>query len=150
MDGYLLLKFVHVVLAILAVGYNLSYGVWRALARDDRVHLRFVLGGILTLDRIANAGYGLLLLTGLAMTFLHSIPLTTFWVSTAISLYLLVAITGAVFYSRVARRQRALLDSVGPADPSYRAVERRATMLGIAVTVLVLVIVFLMVVKPTP
>lgn len=150
MDGYLLLKFVHVVLAILAVGYNLSYGVWRALARDDREHLRFVLGGILTLDRIANAGYGLLLVTGLTMVFLHDVPLTTFWVSTAISLYILVAITGAVVYSRVARRQSALLETVGPADPSYRATSRTATSLGVLLSLLVLAIVFLMVVKPTP
>ncbi len=150
MDAYLLVKFVHVVLAILAVGYNLSYAVWRGMARGDRERLRFTLEGIRTLDRIANAGYGLLLLTGLTLVFMHQIPITTFWVSTAISLYILVAITGAVFYSRVTRRQRALLDSVGPADPGYAAVERRATLLGVTVTVLVLVIVFLMVVKPTP
>jgi predicted integral membrane protein DUF2269 len=77
-DPYLLVKFVHVVLAILAVGFNLSYAVWRALARGDADRLRFTLSGILALDRIANAGYGLLLLTGLTMVFMHQIPLTTF------------------------------------------------------------------------
>ncbi len=149
-DGYLLLKFVHVVLAILAFGYNLSYAVWRRLAGDDALRIGFVLAGIQRLDRIANAGYGLLLVTGLALVFIHHIPITTFWVSTAISLWVLVAVVGAVFYARLVRRQRALLDTVGPADAAYRTTDRRARMLGVAVTLLVLVIVFLMVVKPTP
>ncbi|MDE3113135.1 MAG: DUF2269 family protein [Chloroflexota bacterium] len=150
MDAYLLLKFVHVLLAILAVGYNFSYGVWRALARGDRERVRFALAGIQRLDRIANAGYGLLLVTGLAMVFLHNIPIRTFWVETSISLWILVAVVGMAVYARVARRQRALLDSTGPDDPAYRAADARSTQLGIGVTILVVIIVFLMVVKPTP
>lgn len=149
MDTYLLLKFAHVVLAILAVGYTLSYAVWRRLAGDDAEHLAFALAGIQRLDRVANAGYGLLFLTGLAMVFAHRIPITTFWVSTSISLFILVAIVGAVFYSRFARRQRALLASAGPADAAYRSVAGRVSLLGYVVSVIVLAIVFLMVVKPS-
>jgi uncharacterized membrane protein len=149
-DPYLLVKYVHVLLAILAVGYNLSYGVWRSLARGDADRLRFTLSGILTLDRIANAGYGLLLLTGLVMVFMHQIPLTTFWVAGGLVLYVAVAVTGAAIYAPIARRQRALLDTVGPADPAYLAADRRGMALGIVVTVLVLAIVFLMVVNPSP
>lgn len=150
MSGYLLLKLLHVLLAILAVGYTLSYGVWRGLAGNDPLRIRFTLDGIQRLDRIANAGYGLLLVTGLAMVFLHDIPIRTFWVETGISLWILVAVVGAVFYSRVVRRQRELLDSVGPADAAYRAADARSVQLGVGVTILVLIIVFLMVVKPTP
>ncbi len=150
MSGYVLLKLAHVLLAILAFGYTLSYGVWRGLAGSDPAKIRFTLDGIRRLDRVANAGYGLLFVTGLAMVFVRGLPITLFWISTSISLWVLVAIVGAVFYSRVVRRQRTLLDSVGPTDPAYRAADARSTQFGVGVTILVLIIVFLMVVKPTP
>jgi uncharacterized iron-regulated membrane protein len=62
-------------------------------------------------------------------------------------LYVAVAVTGAAIYAPIARHQRALLDTVGPADPAYLAADQHGTALGLVVTVLVLAIVFLMVVK---
>lgn len=35
-DAYLLLKFVHVLLAIFALGSNLTCGIWMAVAGGDR------------------------------------------------------------------------------------------------------------------
>ena len=46
------------------------------------------------------------------------------------------------------RRQIHILDSEGFNSPSYQALARRGRTLGIVLAVLVVVIVFLMVVKP--
>ena len=52
---YLLLKWLHVLLAIAAVGTNLTYGVWIARARRQPELLPFALRGVKLLDdRIAN------------------------------------------------------------------------------------------------
>lgn len=149
MDGYLLLKFVHVLLAVFAVGANLTYGIWLALAAGDRDRTAFALQGIRAIDRGANAAYGLLLVTGLALVAAGGIPLTTFWVAAALVLYVGAMVFGIAVYAPLARRQRALLESAGPASPEYRAVASRAAVYGIATTVDVLAIVFLMVVRPT-
>ena len=85
---YLLLKFLHVLLAIIAVGFNASYPIWLGRARHEPEHSLHVLRGIKTLDdRFANPAYALLLVLGLAMTFIAGIPLTTFWIGASLVLY---------------------------------------------------------------
>ena len=59
---YPYIKLLHVLLAIVAVGFNASYGIWLARAAREPEHLGHVLRGIKILDdRFANPAYGLLL-----------------------------------------------------------------------------------------
>jgi len=147
---YLILKFLHVLLAIVAIGFNASYPIWLARARTQPEHALMVLRGIKTLDdRFANPAYAGLLILGLAMTFIAGIPLTTFWIAAALVLYVLLLVGGLVFYSPTLKRQIAALESGGPDSPEYLALGQRGTVIGLLLTVDVLAIVFLMVVKPT-
>lgn len=43
---YPYIKFLHVLLAIVAVGFNASYGIWLARAAHEPAHLGHVLRGI--------------------------------------------------------------------------------------------------------
>lgn len=150
MDLYLLLKFVHVLLAIVALGANLTYGVWLSRAGRDPSQLRYTLAGIHFLDsRIANPAYALMLVTGLAMVWVNAIPIETFWIAASLVLYVAVVILGIAVYAPLVRQQRAALERGGPTDPDYVAAERRSTTLGIVTTIVVVAIVFLMVTKPT-
>lgn len=145
----LLVKWIHVLSAIAAVGSNLTYGIWIARASAEPKSLPFVLRNIRFVDqRLANPGYALLLLTGLTMAFLLPLPLTTPWLLTSLILYISAALFGIFGYSPVIRRQIALLESKGFESPDYKAVASRSTLYGILVTVDIVVIVFLMVVKP--
>ncbi len=146
---FLLLKWVHVLSAIVAVGSNVTYGIWLARASRSPDVLPFTLRTIKLLDdRVANPAYGLLLITGLSMAFVLPLPLTTPWLLAALILYVCVVLLGLFGYTPTLRRQIQALDGAGFASPSYQALARRGTMLGIALAVLVVVIVFLMVVKP--
>src|SRR3989304_370722 len=63
---YLLLKWLHVLAAIVAVGSNVTYGIWIARASRSPEALPFTLRGIKLIDdRVANPAYGLLLATAL-------------------------------------------------------------------------------------
>jgi uncharacterized membrane protein len=138
-----------VLAAITAVGANITYGMWIAQASRQAKVLPFVLRNIHWIDsRVANPCYGLLLLTGLTMAFILPIPLTTPWLLTALILYILAAVLGIVAYAPAVRRQIQLLETKGFDSPDYQAVARRSTLFGILVTVDVILIVFLMVVKP--
>ena len=151
MSLYSLLKFVHVMLAIVAVGFNASYAIWIARAAREPAHLSHTLRGIKILDdRFANPAYGLLLLTGLAMAFLVKLPLTTFWVAGALVLWLLAMGLGVGAYTPTLRRQILALEKEGADSPEFQRLSQQGMILGIVLAVIVIVIVFLMVVKPAP
>ena len=146
---YLLLKWLHILAAIIAVGANVTYGIWLTRAARHLEALPFTLRGIKQIDdRIANPAYGLLLVTGLLMVFVVRLPLTTPWLLTSLVLYVLVMLVGLLGYTPTLRRQIQLLDSEGFQSPHYQALAGRGTRLGVVLAVLVIGIVFLMVVKP--
>jgi uncharacterized membrane protein len=146
---YLLLKWLHVLAAIIAVGANFTYGIWITRASRTPEVLSFTLRSIKLIDdRIANPAYGLLLITGLLMTFVGQLPPTTPWLLASLILYVLVVLIGLLGYTPTLRRQIQLLDSKAFHSPEYQALARRGTLLGIILVVLVIIIVYLMVVKP--
>ncbi|MGH2593671.1 MAG: DUF2269 family protein [Anaerolineae bacterium] len=147
---YSLLKLLHILLAIVAVGFNASYAIWIARAARESQHMGHVLRGIKFLDdRFANPGYGLLLVTGLAMAFVGNLPLTTFWIAAALVLWFVVLVLGIGFYTPTLRRQIAVLDEKGAASDEFQRLSRRASIVGLVTMVPILLILFLMVVKPT-
>ncbi len=150
MSAYVLLKFVHVVLAIVAVGFNASYGVWLARAAQKPEQLPQVLRGIKVLDDwFANPAYALLLVTGLAMVWVGDLDLGMFWLSTALGLYLLLVVIGAAGYTPVLRRQIRTLEESGHESSEFQRLLKRGQVLGGVLGILVIAIVFLMVTKPT-
>ncbi|MDQ3937541.1 MAG: DUF2269 domain-containing protein [Chloroflexota bacterium] len=150
LEPYNVLKFVHVLLAIVAVGFNASYGIWLARAAREPQHLSHVLRGIKTLDdRFANPAYVLLLVTGLVTAFVGRIPLETFWIAASIGLWVVLVAGGLMVYTPTLRRQIALVESGASDTPEYARLARRGQIAGVILAVIVVAIVFLMVTKPT-
>lgn len=150
MSGYEILKFLHILLVIVAVGFNASYGVWLARAAKAPKHQGHVLRGVKVLDdRFANPAYGLILVTGLAMVWVGNLDLRTFWIGASLVLYVVVMVLGLVGYTPTLRKQIGLFDESGPGSPEYRRLSTRGQVLGGVLAVLVIAIVFLMVTKPT-
>ena len=146
---FLWIKWIHVLSAIAAVGANITYGIWIGRASNDPKVLPFVLRNIKLIDdRLANPAYGLLLLTGLTMAFIAPIPLTTPWLLTGLILYICMGLIAALGYTPTLKRQIQTLDKEGFDSPPYSAIAKRGTQLGITLAVIVVIIVFLMVVKP--
>jgi uncharacterized membrane protein len=145
-----LLKFVHVLLAITAVGSNITYAVWNARGAMEPQHLSFALRGIKFLDnRVANPAYGLLLLTGLTLVVVGKWGLTG-WIITALVLFVILIVVAVGFYSRVTTRQIQVLETAGESSPAYQQLAGQARVFGIISAVIALAIVFVMVVKPFP
>jgi hypothetical protein len=150
MTWYSLLKFVHVLLAITAVGSNITYGVWNALAAREPAHAPFALKGIAFIDRrVANPAYGLLLVTGLVLLAVGQLGFRG-WVIAALILFALLIVVAVGFYSRVVRQQIQVMDREGLASAAYKQLDGQATIYGIVSLVIALAIVFMMVVKPFP
>ncbi len=146
---YLLIKWIHVLAAILALGANLTYGVWLSLASRDGKSLPFALRGIKFLDdRLATPAYGVLLVTGLLMVYLIKLPITQPWLLAALVLYLITALVGILAYAPTVRAQIRLVEDPGPSSMEYQKAARRGQQFGVITIIIVVVIVFLMVVKP--
>jgi uncharacterized membrane protein len=147
---YEVIKFFHVVLAIVAVGFNATYGVWLARAAKEPEHEGFTLRGVKLLDdRFANPAYGLLLLTGLLMVWIGDLELAQFWIVAGLVLYAVAVGLGLLVYTPTLRKQIEALGSSGAASVEFQALSRKGTIVGIVLAVDVILIVFLMVTKPT-
>ena len=97
---YEVIKFLHVLLAIVAVGFNATYGVWLARAAREPEHEGFTLKGVKLLDdRFANPAYALLLVTGLLMVWIGDLDLTQFWLLSALVLYAVAVGLGLFGYT---------------------------------------------------
>ena len=120
------LKFIHVLLAIVAVGFNASYGIWLARAANaPQATQSHVLRTIKFLDdRIANPAYGLLLVTGVWMIFSAGIPVRL-WIALSIGLWLVLVVVGLGVYTRTLRDQIRVLESEGPGSEEYQRLSSR-------------------------
>jgi len=144
------LKLVHILAAIVAVGFNVSYGILIRRAAAERVYLGHVLRTVKFLDdRFANPAYGLLFVLGLAMILIGPYDVTDLWVWLAIGLFLLAVVLGFAVYSPLLREQIAAVEGPGPDSAEYRSLAGRGAGLGALLGVIVVVIVALMVLKPT-
>ena len=149
MSAYMLLRFVHVLLALIAVGGNLTYALWIRVGERQPEHLAFTIRGIRTIDRaVANPAYLLLLVSGLGIVRLGGIPLAQGWLLLALGLYVIAALLGYFVYGPVVRRELAALERGGVDDAEYRRSRGQARTLGVWTTAIVLVILGLMVTRP--
>jgi uncharacterized membrane protein len=136
--------------AIIAVGTNVTYFVWLSSARKHPEQAPHVLPGLRTLDmRLANPAYVVLPITGILMVLDADLGFTTFWIATAIGLYVALAVLAGAFFSPALRRQVEL--AAASAEPStYDQAARRTTVAGVITMLPVAAILYLMVIKPTP
>ncbi len=150
MTLYEFLKYIHVVLAIIAIGFNASYGIWLTRAAKEPEHAGHVLRGVKVLDdRFANPAYGLLLVTGVSMVLLEDIPFSTFWIAAGLALYVVAVIGGLFGYTPILRNQILLLEAGKADSEEFQKLSKRGALIGILLAIDVLTIEFLMVTKPT-
>ncbi len=143
MSLYTVLKFIHILSAITAVGFSASYVVWIMRASANPEQLPYVLKGVRFLDsRFTNPAFLLLLVTGVSMALTIGYPFTTFWIAAAIILFVVVALLGALVYAPTFRRMRLAAENVQTPPAALQQLVRRSILMNL------LVILGLMVFKP--
>ena len=148
MSLLLVLKVIHVLAAITAVGANLTYTYWLRYAGTDRDRLVWTMKGIRRLDNfVATPAYVVLAITGVLMVVAGAFSFQAGWIIAAIVLYVLVVILGIALYAPALKRQIAEAEA-DPTSAAYAAGASRTNLFGIVTTATVLVIVVLMVTKP--
>ena len=144
---YLSFKFLHIVIAIIAMGTSAGLGIVLELYGNHPTHGPFVLRAIhRLLVLVVVPGYLLMLATGLWLVHL-SWSLTMGWIQAALVLW---GVASILLPSALAvlRKQITLLETTGPASVSYRRMSLLERLLGAGVGLVVVVTLYLMVVKP--
>lgn len=137
-------------MAIAAIGFNLSYAFWLARAEREPEHAAHLLRGIKILDdRFANPAYGVLLVTGIIMVLKEDLGFDTFWIASALVLYVLVTLVAILVYSPTLRNQALLAEANKTDSDEYKRLFQKGKAVGVGLVLGVLVIEFLMVTKPT-
>ncbi len=146
---YPILVWLHVVAAAVALGTNVTYGVWFARSRGNAAMLTFTLATVKLLDdRIANPAYGAVAVTGVLLVWIGPYSFTTPWVLSSIVLFIAVGAIGFLMYTPILRRQVDLATAGQAATAEFQRLSARGAVLGPLLGVLVVAIVFLMVVQP--
>lgn len=149
MDIYPWLKLAHILLAIVAVGANITYGIWLARASREPQHEGWALRGVKLLDdRVANPSYIGLGGVGVLMVLTGPWQFETLWIAVSIGLYVALAVVGFGFYSPTLSKQIRAYETAGPGSAEFVALGQRGRLLGIVVASIVVAIVALMVMKP--
>ncbi len=148
MDSYPLLKTIHVLAAVVALGSNVTYAFWLGRAGRDRDRLVYTINGIRALDRrLANPAYVVLLLSGVGLVAVGAWSFSARWLELAVGLYVATALLGVLVFAPALRRQLVEAER-DPAAAPYELAARRTRLLGILTTAIVVLIVALMVTKP--
>jgi uncharacterized membrane protein len=100
-------------------------------------------------DWFANPAYVLLAVTGVTMVFVGELRFVTFWIAGGIVLWAIAVALGFFVYTPMLRNQIQALETTGPESDDYKRYASNARFMGILLAVIVLVILFLMVTKPT-
>jgi len=150
MNTYSVLKLIHVLAAIVAVGANVTYFVWLSRIRRQPEQGVHVLPGIKAVDTwLANPAYVVLPVTGIFMVLEADLGFTTFWILTAIILYVAMGVIAGILFTPSLRRQVQMATTGGePSDQAQAA--RRTTVTGVITMVPIAAILYLMVIKPNP
>ena len=146
---YLVLKFIHIFAAVIAVGANITYGVWNARSESEPAHLGFALKGIKFIDdRIANPAYGVVLLTGVIMIFAGNWGFKL-WIIIALILFAIMAGLAVGVYSPLLRKMIQAVDAGSAASAEVAGMLRQNRILGPVFGLIVALILVMMVFKPS-
>ena len=147
MSGYVLLKYFHVLIAIVALGTSACLGILLEFYASDPVHGVYVLRAIRSLTAAVVApGYVLMAATGLWMTHL-SWSFEVRWIAAALALWLAGALLLGLTLGAL-KRQIRLSDAREAGTASYKRAALLARALGGGVGLVVVSILYLMVAKP--
>jgi uncharacterized membrane protein len=144
----------HVLGAIIALGFSLSYGLWVRRGEADGVQGRaFALRTISWIDRrVTTPAFIAQLITGLLLVAtLDWDLLRRAWLEVSLAIYVLLTALAIGVYAPAFRRQREIAERIaaGEGDEAeYELAAAKGTAMGVVVTALTLVIVVLMVWKP--
>jgi uncharacterized membrane protein len=148
---YNTLKFFHILLTIIAVGYFMTFGLILSRAEkadQDGRELKYALKTVRLMSTIANICFVLIVVLGVGLVQVGGYTWAPTWIHGSAALFLITFALGLFVLGPIGKRRLAILESRGPSDPEFIKLSKRSAMLGGLAGLLTLVIIWMMVAKP--
>lgn len=148
---YLSIKLLHILSAIISIGSNISYAMWIYKGNKEKEHFLFTLKGIFFLDSyIANPFYFIALITGFIMIYLSTGNIKPFsWNLYGLIIFSLMGFLAFFFYTPLLKKQISLVEENKIESIEYQEVNRKQNIIGFILTFMSIIILALMVFKPS-
>jgi hypothetical protein len=147
--AYGLLKVLHILLAIIAVGFSTSFGIIMAISVGHLERLRFGLNLVHRLEKVSRVAFIGLLLTGLLLGWMLELGWHTLWFTASLGLSLAAFAVAMAVAVPTLNAQIALASQPEPPMNDLKRLGMRSRMTGMGLGLASLVVLFLMVLKPT-
>ena len=147
--GYGLLKVLHILFAIIGVGFSTSFGIIIATSVGNLERLRFGLNLVRRLEKVSRTAFIGLLLSGLALGWLLDIGWHTLWFTASLGLSLAAFGVAMVVAVPTLEAQIALASQPAPPMEELKRLGGRSRLTGMGLGLSSLVVLFLMVLKPS-
>lgn len=151
MSYYELLKFVHIVMAIIWVGGAITIQVlaFRILKTNDPIRMANLTGDAGTLgERLFAPASGILVIMGVLMVLDAGWEFSDTWIVIGIIGFLATLITGLFYLTPTAKKLGGLIEQRGPEDPEAQSLMKKLIVISRIDLVVLLIVVFNMVAKP--
>jgi uncharacterized membrane protein len=146
---YLILKYLHILSAIVAIGASSTYAVWLAQTRMKPEALLFTLRTIIFIDlRVASSAYLLLIITGIGLGHAAAIPLLSPWLILSYILLGLLLSLDHAFLIPLSKKSIALIEGGQHGSEAHLVIGKKMSTAGMGFMFISLAIVWLMVFKP--
>lgn len=139
----------HILAVIAGLGANITYVFWLAWAERDREYFDIAVRGVHRLDKIlTNPAYAVVLVTGILLILGDETwPGDQPWLLAGIALYFLSGVVSFAVFVPALRTQLAEAER-NPGGSAYQAAARRGRVMAWLGIMIVVIIVWLMVMKP--
>jgi hypothetical protein len=146
--SYMLLKVLHILLAIVAVGFSTSFGIILATAAGNLDSTRFALRLVRRLERITRVAFIGLIASGLLMAWMGELSWRSLWLLSSIVLSFVAFTIGMTIAVPSLEAQIALAAQPAPPIDRLRKLSGRSRAVGMTLGSMSLVVLCLMVLKP--
>jgi hypothetical protein len=146
--GYMLMKVLHILLAIVAVGFSTSFGIILATAAGNLDATRFALGLVRRLERITRVAFIGLIASGLLLGWMGELSWRSLWLMGSIVLSFAAFTIAMTLAVPTLKAQIALAAQPAPPIDQLKRLAGRSRAVGMTLGSMSLIVLFLMVLKP--
>ena len=146
--SYMLLKVLHILFAIVAVGFSISFGIIMATAAGNLDTTRFGLRLVKRLESVSRVGFIGLILSGLLLGWMGEVGWHALWFTGSLVISLVAFTIGMMVAVPSLKAQIALAAQPAPPMDQLKRLSGRSRAVGITLGSMSLLILFLMVLKP--
>ena len=146
--SYMLLKVLHILFAIVAVGFSISFGIIMTTAAGHLDSTRFALRLVKRLESVSRVAFIGLILSGLALGGMGEVSWHALWFTGSLALSLVAFTVGMTVAVPTLKAQIALAAQPTPPLDELKRLAGRSRATGMTLGLMSLVILFFMVLKP--